>query len=195
MAFHGKVIVHCHAKIADSGRWCYVCARDDHDQTDTSSEILFITNLPLLQNCFENETLNLIKGDTLLHTPPNIKLPEWKWFQQQTMSRLAVDHETSMSLNKLSELAKREQILYSHNESPILEGEIESDTTWLITKVLFPITAIVITLTAISSAYLLTKHFPIMVAIAALQVVIATVKAQFDSIYEKQTDKSPASNL
>ena len=100
-----------------------------------------------------------------------------------------------MSLNKLSELAKREQTIYSHYESPILEGEIEYDTTRLITKVLFPITAIVTALTAILSAYLLTKHFHIMVAIAALQEVIPTVKAQFDFIYEKQTDKPPVSNL
>ena len=94
-----------------------------------------------------------------------------------------------MSLNKVSELAKREQILYSHYESPIIEGEIESDTTWLVTKVLFLITAIVTTLTVILSAYLLRTNFPIMVAIAALQEVIPTVKAQFDFIYEKQTDK------
>ena len=28
MALHRKVIVHCYAKIVDSGGWCYVCARD-----------------------------------------------------------------------------------------------------------------------------------------------------------------------
>ena len=84
----------------------------DHGQTDTSSEISFITNLPLLQKFFVKESLNLIKGDTLLNTHPKIKLPQLKWYQQQTESLLVVDHETSMSLNKLSELAKREQILF-----------------------------------------------------------------------------------
>ena len=34
-----------------------------------------------------------------------------------------------------------------------------------------------------------------MVAIAALQEVIPTVKAQFDFIYEKPTDTPPVSNL
>ena len=33
-----------------------------------------------------------------------------------------------------------------------------------------------------------------MVAIAVLQEVIPSVKAQFDFIYEKQTDKPPVSN-
>ena len=100
-----------------------------------------------------------------------------------------------MSLNKLSELAKREHILYSHDESPILESEIESDTTWLITKVLLPITAILITVTAILSAYLLTIYFRKIVTIVALQEVIPIVKSQFDFIYKKQTNKPPASNL
>ena len=60
----------------------------DHGQTDTSSELTFIANLPLLQKFFENEPLNLIKGDKLLNTPPKIKLPELKWYQQQTELRL-----------------------------------------------------------------------------------------------------------
>ena len=111
----------------------------DHGQTNMSSELSFMSNLPLLQKFFEKETLNFIKGDTLLNRPPNIKLPALKWYQQQTGTCLAVDHETSMSLNKITDMAKREQTIYSHYEAPIIEGELEAGSTWLITKVLFPI--------------------------------------------------------
>ena len=118
-----------------------------HIQTDISSELAFMTNLPLLQQFFENETLNMIKDETLLNNSTNIKLRPLKWYKQQTDTLLAVDHETSMSLYKLVDLAKRDQTLYSHYESPIIEGKIESDTTWLITKVFFPILAIITTIT------------------------------------------------
>ena len=104
----------------------------------------------------------------MVNTPPNSKLPALKWYQQQTETRFVVNHETSMSLNKLSELAKREQALYSHYESTIIEKAIESDTTWLIAKVLFPISVIIATFTAISSDHLLTKHFTIMITLATL---------------------------
>ena len=87
----------------------------------------------------------------MLNRPPNIKLPALKWYQQQTEMRLAVDHET-MSINKITDMAKREQTIYSHYEA-IIEGELEAGSTWLITKVLFPILAIITALTAISSFY------------------------------------------
>ena len=60
------------------------------------------TKLELLLKFFDNESISMIQGDTLLENPPKLSLPSFKFYESEIKKAFAKDDKEKLSLEKLA---------------------------------------------------------------------------------------------
>lgn len=91
---------------------------------------LYPVNLALLHNFFEIDQLHNILGDSTLDTYWNISIPNFTLFDHHFKKLIANDKVAELSLKRIAEKAKNNEIVYQSLSDPILNGDLFSVNTW-----------------------------------------------------------------
>jgi len=97
-----------------------------------SSDVITVhpINLGLLQQFFEEDQFMSITGDSLFKSPISVLLPEFKFYQHQFSQYLADDRKSHLSLNKMVQAAKGDNIIFKSLVEPLADGEIPLSQNW-----------------------------------------------------------------
>ena len=92
------------------------------------SGLKHITNLGLLIKFFDNATLALINGDTLLDQPPKLLLPDFKFYEHELQKTFAKQTQDQLALEQVAIAAKADKLIVaSLTESVLTTG---ADLPW-----------------------------------------------------------------
>lgn len=104
--------------------------------------ILHPVNLALLQHFFDNSYIEKIFADTTFQSPINVTLPSLKIYKHKMSDVIAADTKAHLSLSKMAEVAKNDEMIFQSLTEPLLENQIQLPTS-------FPDTGDIITLCSI----------------------------------------------
>jgi len=99
----------------------------EHNSTVT---VYHPDNLALLQQFFDDKTLTSISADSAFVSPLKVSLPHFRIYNHSFHNRLAVDQKLHMSLTKMATAAKNDEQVFKTLSEPILDGQIDINTTW-----------------------------------------------------------------
>ena len=152
-------------------------------------------NLALLQEFFDDNTLNNILADTVFETPIQLQIPDFKFYNHNMSKILAIDHTQQMSLRRVATAAKQDQVIFKSLTEPLLSGDLKLEQQWPdLNAILIFISLGIGTLSFIASFYLFCKTKKLATAIQITQQ-IAQVKSQSvpTFIFHKNTQTTTTS--
>ncbi len=91
-------------------------------------------NLALLQHFFDDTVLSTIAGDTHFRRSIDIKIPPFHLYTHKFASILAKDTKAHLSLKRMAESAKKDQMIFQSLSEPILDGQISIPSSWFDTS-------------------------------------------------------------
>lgn len=139
--------------------------------------ILYPVNLALLQEFFNNSKLVSIFGDTTFRKPIQSMVPNLKIYNHSFSRILADDRSFHLSLKKLANAAKKDQIAFKSLAEPLLDGQIFLDSDYFDTKsILLYATLTGTVISIIASVIMMLKLRKLATALIVLQRV-ASVKS------------------
>lgn len=89
-----------------------------------------LINLAMLQNFFEDDTLNNILGDTTFDYPVEMQIPDFRFYEQNFTNLMAVDNLERLNLKGLIEKVKRNETVYLSLSESFLDREWTNDDDW-----------------------------------------------------------------
>ncbi|MES9881484.1 MAG: envelope fusion protein [Sedimenticola sp.] len=87
-------------------------------------------NLILLQTFFDERTTEHLLADTTFPNPVNVSVPQFKLYEHKMDDILADDTKNHLSLKKMAEKAKQDEVIFKSLTEPLLEGMIPIPTSW-----------------------------------------------------------------
>ena len=155
-----------------------------------------ILNLPLLGNFFNQSSLRLIRGDSLLPELPEVKVPKFKFYADRTNKTFLRPEEEKVELHKAVQAVKEDaQIASSLTEAVVLD-EVSNklgfwqDSPGIVLESLVGVIGLLIMVVI----WLLMKTQKLSAVVAAMQVRLLTIKSAeaLDTLafnYVKNQDK------
>ena len=107
-----------------------LAACQNHSQSVTK---LHPVNLAMLQQFFDSSNLQNITGDSMYNILPDVDLPHFKVYNHSLTSVLADDRKIHLSLDKMAQKAKQNEVIFQNLAEPLLDGEISLDPDWFCT--------------------------------------------------------------
>jgi len=151
-------------------------------------------NLGHLVHFFSAETLKDIKGDSHYQEPVQVNLPNFKIIEHEINSPFIQDETTKISLAKVAEAIRSDQILLRNTADAIVIGKVQIQTSFwtsiegITTEIVAGVTVILV----INNMYLLYKVRFLLITIAMMRSEITKAEA-VDQIlldYFKEIQKS-----
>ena len=139
------------------------------------------TNLGLLIKFFDNESISMIQGDTLLENPPQLSLPSFKFYESEVKKAFAKDDKEKLSLEKVSEAVKNDRVIFSSLSEAIFSGEITSKwyTFWIsMPGIVVSSSSVLTTVLTINAIYLTFKCRQMAITLAVLKEHVLAAKAE-----------------
>lgn len=87
-------------------------------------------NLALLQEFFSDSLLKSISGDTSFLDPIHVNLPDFILYSHDYNQFLAAYQKAHLNLTKMVQVAKKDQIIFKSLAEPLLDGNIEINSSW-----------------------------------------------------------------
>ncbi|XP_053372746.1 uncharacterized protein LOC128546347 [Mercenaria mercenaria] len=100
-----------------------------HKRADNIT-VLHPVNLALLQHFFETAFVDNIFADTTFKTAVNVSVPNLNFYEHQMSNIIAADTKAHLSLQKMSDVAKKDGVIFKSLTEPLLDGEIEINSNW-----------------------------------------------------------------
>ena len=139
------------------------------------------TNLGLLIKFFDNESISMIQGDTLLENPPKLSLPSFKFYESEIKKAFAKDDKEKLSLEKVSDAVKNDRMIFSSLSEAIFSGEIATEwyTFWIsMPGIVVSSSTVLTTMLVINAIYLTCKCRQMAITLAVLKEHVLTAKAE-----------------
>ena len=100
--------------------------------TNITSEVEYLVNIPLLYKFFRDKTLNNLLGDKTLKKLQEIDLPDFSWYQHNLDDKIAKEHKLALDRNKVSDLVKEDHTILKSMEYTLLAFILNyQQTCWL----------------------------------------------------------------
>ena len=167
---------------------------------DTSS-LQHITNLPLLMQFFSNETLQDLKGDSQVFTPPLITLPKFKFYEHNLSKTFAYDEKLKIDLSKASAAVKTDGVIVNSLSEAVVLGRIPVPNDFWLSAPGIVIESLggVIVLLIAHNCYLLHRMRYLSIAVTVLQNSAVKTNADKDLIFNyfetKQNSSFESANV
>lgn len=92
--------------------------------------VIHPVNLALLQQFFDESSLQQIYGNTFFPTPVNMSIPKFTFFNHTIRDVLANDHKAHLNLKKIASAVKNDQKIFKSLAEPLLDGQIQIPQEW-----------------------------------------------------------------
>ena len=145
-------------------------------------------NLALLQHFFDDTKLGSLFGDTTFPSPINLSVPQFRIYNHSFNEVLANDKKFHLSLRKMSEAARNDQVIFSNLAEPLIDGEITIPDDWPDTNaIMIFVTMGVATISLIFCVYSFCKMRKMATALLVLQQTAKARSATLPSfIYDSK---------
>ena len=100
---------------------------------NTTSKVHTI-NLALLQQFFNDSSLQSVNANSLFENPLKIETPEFNIYNHSMSTIIADDQKSHLSLQKMAKAAREESVVFKSLTDPILSGDISLDDNWSSTE-------------------------------------------------------------
>ena len=87
-------------------------------------------NLVLLQEFFDNTKIQNVFADTTYANPLNVTVPNFKIYQHDMHKVIADDKNSHLSLSRMTDQMKNDQVIFQSLTEPLLEGQIKIEKQW-----------------------------------------------------------------
>lgn len=101
------------------------------EKNSTAITKLYPVNLALLQNFFNSSRLAAFYPDTVFVTPIQVNIPSFKMYNHTMSNLMTADAKDHLSLRKMVNATKHDQIIYKSLTEPLLAGIITPNTRGL----------------------------------------------------------------
>ena len=129
-------------------------------------------NLALLQQFFNDSSLQSIDGNSLFETPLKSSTPNFQVYKHNIHDVIADDRKGHLSLEKMAEAARNESVIFRSLTEPLLSGDISIDQSWPTTdKIILYATAAVAIFSLIAFIVTFLKLRKVLVILTVLQNV------------------------
>jgi hypothetical protein len=147
----------------------------------TNIQTKHITNLALLQKIFSDQELSILRGDTFLDFPVEVKMPNFTFFSHEISDKLAQDNKHKINMDKAIQALKRDEIILNTVSDAIITGDVQIDQidffiSW--PGILLIVFCILVLLLFVNTFYLLFKIRKLSIMLAVLQTAVLKVNAQ-----------------
>lgn len=160
--------------------------------TDEKITPLYPVNLALLQEFFNDSNTKSIAGDTTFSLPTSISIPQFKLYNHSFTKILAADEKAHLSLRKMADATKRDQVVFETLTEPLLEGEINVKDSWPHLSDILTILAMGVgSLALLGVAWLFVKLRSLAAALFLLQQVSRS-KSMTPPIFQYELPSTPA---
>ena len=139
----------------------------------------YITNLPMLMNFFDNETLSILRGDTFLSLPPQINIPPFAFYKNNATKMFAADENVRADLKKAAQSVITDGLIVNSLTEAVVMGKISVDSNfWIsIPGIISELTVFAIVTLIVIVIYLSLKVKKLAIAIAILQASVQPVRS------------------
>ena len=100
-----------------------------HTQTNNTTK-LHPFNLVLLQEFFDNTKIQNVFADTTYANPLNVTVPNFKIYQHDMHKIIADDKNDHLSLSRMTDQVKNDQVIFQSLTEPLLEGQLKIEPQW-----------------------------------------------------------------
>lgn len=139
---------------------------DCHNDT---SEKLHPVNLALLQQFFNDSSLNNIGTNSLFDNPLAVNVPQFKIYNHSINQILANDNKAHLSLQKMAQSAKNNSLIYQSLTESLLSGDITIEEMISTKDIILYVTASVATFCFIAFIFITVKLRKVLVILSMLQ--------------------------
>ena len=87
-------------------------------------------NLVLLQEFFDNTKIQNVFADTTYANPMNVMVPNFKIYQHDMHKIIADDKNSDLSLSRITDQVKNDQVTVQSLTAPLLEGQLNIEPHW-----------------------------------------------------------------
>ena len=116
-------------KCSISTPYMYLPPRLSMCHENTSSKVHPI-NLALLQQFFNDSTLQSVEANTLFTNPLRVETPAFNIYNHSMNNIIADDRKAHLSLQKMAKAASEEAVVFQSLTDPLLTGNISLDDDW-----------------------------------------------------------------
>lgn len=110
---------------------------------------VYPVNLALLQNFFNTTRLAAILPDTTFNTEIPIQTPFFKLYNHKMSEVIAADMPKHLSLRKMANAVKKDQVIFQSMVDPLLDGTITTAEAWSIVPQIITYTSFALATSAI----------------------------------------------
>ena len=100
-----------------------------HNHTNNITK-LHPFNLVLLQEFFDHTKIQNVFADTTYAHPLNVTIPNFKIYQHNMHKLIADDKNSHLSLSRMTDQVKNDQIIFQSLTEPLLEGQLKIEPQW-----------------------------------------------------------------
>ena len=83
-----------------------------------------------MQQFFNNSKLQSLRADTLFASPLSVVLPSFNMYEHEFKNRITADAKMHLNMKKMATAAKNDEKVFETLTDPLLNGDIELDSTW-----------------------------------------------------------------
>ena len=141
-----------------------------------------ITNLGLLLKFFDNSSLERIRGDTLLPSPPKLSMPDFKFYKHELENTFAKQDADQLSLERVSDAARNDRVIISSlTEARAVYGDTRGWWNYWTSPdgIILACTALITILLVINACYINFQVRKMTVTLLILKQHITNVQSQF----------------
>ena len=115
---------------------CSVTAKDLYlpqrlsDCQESTISKLHPINLAVLQQFFNDTSLQAIDSKTLFKNPLNVEVPHFRLYNHSMSQIITDDRKSHLSLQKMAEAAKKDAMAFRTLTEPLLAGHISVENSW-----------------------------------------------------------------
>ena len=169
-----------------------LAACQNHSQSVTK---LHPVNLAMLQQFFDSTNLYNITGDSMYDILPDVTLPHFKVYNHSISSVLADGRKIHLSLDKMAQKAKKNEVIFQNLAEPLLDGEISLDPDWFsTTHILLFATMGIATVSLVALILLFFRFRKLTIMFQVLQSSVGQVKANSIPSFHYQAPVKPVSD-
>ena len=155
----------------------------------------YVTNIPLLAQFFDKNTMNILKGGIMTDLPSEINVPKFNFYKHNISDVLAQDDKLKISLTKAANQVKTDSQIVNSLQEAVVLGKIPLTDNFFLSPPGFAMESLggALLLLVIFAIYLSIRVRKLAVALAVLQAGMPRVAyAQFSfDYYRTENPKSP----
>ena len=163
---------------------------------DRQIEVFLPINLALLQQFFNNSKLLALRADTLFADPLKVMLPSFDMYEHQFKDRITADAKMHLNMKEMVQATKNDEKVFQTLTEPLLNGDIELDSTWPSTgDIITYVSLALASLASLGCVYLFLKLSKLSAILLMFQQThfVKSIDPQY--VFKKPTTEAPENIL